>query len=281
MTDTSESVVHHSGRHDDLAARILRVLEEAGADLSALTAADLAPLDQFHIRGHLATVELAHYAGLEAETRVLDLGAGIGGPARLLAERFGCRVTGLDLTAAYCRAAKTLTARTGLAGRVDFVCGDGTALPFSDAGFDLVWTQHAAMNIAHKVGLYGETARVLRPGGRLALHDVVAGPVQPIHMPVPWAAKPEWSFLVPAGEVRRLVAAAGLIELDWREVTAEALARSRERRARAAAGEPSLGPQRYLGPEFSQMIKNLGRNLEEDRVGVVQGLFEKPRPADG
>jgi SAM-dependent methyltransferase len=280
MTDSSESVVRHYGRHDDLAARILRVLEEAGADLSALTAQDLAPLDQFHIRGHLATVELAHYAGLAAETRVLDLGAGIGGPARLLAERFGCRVTGLDLTASYCQAAKTLTARIGLAERVDFVCGDGTALPFADAGFDLVWTQHAAMNIAHKAELYGETARVLRPGGRLVLHDVVAGPAQPIHMPVPWAAKPEWSFLVPAGEVRRLVSAAGLVELDWREVTAEALAWSRERRARAAAGEPSLGPQRYLGPEFTQMIKNLGRNLEEDRVGVVQGLFEKPRPGE-
>jgi MPBQ/MSBQ methyltransferase len=279
MTDTSQSVVQHYGRHDDLAARILRVLEEAGADLSALTAEALAPLDQFHIRGHLATVELAHTAGLKAETRVLDLGAGIGGPARLLAERFGCRVTGLDLTAAYCRAARELTARIGLAERVNFVCGDGTALPFADAGFDLVWTQHAAMNIAHKAGLYGEIARVLRPGGRLALHDVVAGPVQPIHMPVPWAAKPEWSFLVPAGEVCRLVAAAGLVELDWREVTAEALTWSRERRANAASGKPSLGPQRYLGPEFTQMIKNLGRNLEEDRVGVVQGLFEKPSPS--
>lgn len=279
MTDASESVAQHYGRHDDLAARILRVLEEVGADVSALTAQDLAPLDQFHIRGHLATMELAHYAGLEAQTRVLDLGAGIGGPARLLAERFGCRVTGLDLTVAYCRAARDLTARIGLAERVDFVCGDGTALPFTDAGFDLVWTQHAAMNIADKAGLYGEIARVLRPGGRLVLHDMVAGPVQPIHLPVPWAAKRDWSFLVPAGEVRRLVAAAGLVELDWREVTAKALAWSRARRSRAAAGEASLGPQRYLGPEFTQMIKNLGRNLEEDRVGVVQGLFEMPGPS--
>jgi SAM-dependent methyltransferase len=281
MTDTSKSVASHYGRHDDLAVRILRVLEEAGADLAALTAEILAPLDQFHIRGHLATVELAHYANLEAQTRVLDLGAGIGGPARLLAERFDCWVTGLDLTAAYCRAARDLTARIGLAERVDFVCGDGTALPFADNGFDLVWTQHAAMNIPDKVGLYGEIARVLRPGGRLVLHDVVAGPVQPIHMPVPWAAKPEWSFLVPAGEVRRLVTAAGLVELGWREVTAEARAWSRERRARAAAGVASLGPQRYLGPEFTQMIKNLGRNLEENRVGVVKGLFEMPRSGEG
>ena len=181
----------------DLAARILEALRAAGKDPDALTTDDLAPIDQLHIRGKEATLELAHRAGLTSGTRVLDIGGGLGGPARTLASEFGCTVEVLDFTEEFCRAGEHLTTRTGLSNQVSFRHGNALEMPYPDARFDVVWTQHSSMNIADKERLYAETQRVLRPGGRLALHEILAGPVSPIHFPVPWARDPDLGSLRP------------------------------------------------------------------------------------
>lgn len=163
-TQVSESVQAHYTR-SGLGDLILAALERAGKNLNRLTPEDLAPIDEFHIRGRTATLELARAAKVDATKRVLDVGSGVGGTSRCLAREFGCRVTGIDLTEEYCSAAAMLSDRTGLGELVDYRHGDATSLPFPDASFDIVWTEHAAMNIPDKPRLYQEMYRVLKPGG--------------------------------------------------------------------------------------------------------------------
>lgn len=261
---------------DRLENLIFDGLRRLGKDPQRFSYEDLAPLDQFHSRGKAATVELARAAGLEAGMEVLDVGGGLGGPARTLAAEFGCRVTVVDLTEAYCRVGELLTARTGLSDRVSFHCGSALELPFTEARFDAVWTQHCSMNIEDKGRLYGEAYRVLRSGGRLATYEIVAGPVQPIHFPVPWATEPELSFLVPAASLRSLIEQAGFRRLDFRDKSQEALAWFRERLAAAPAAPPPLGLHLLLGARFRPAFANILRNLEEQRIEVVQGVYAKP-----
>lgn len=154
---------HYGSPH--LAQAIIAALEDAGADIQRLSPEELAPIDEFHIRGRTATLELAQAAGLRSTMRVLDVGSGIGGTSRCLAKEFGCRVTGIDLTEEYCQVASMLTEKVGLDGLIDYQQGNATDLPFEDNEFDVVWTEHVAMNIPDKRRLYGEMHRVLRPGG--------------------------------------------------------------------------------------------------------------------
>src|SRR5690606_31572749 len=149
--------------------------------------------------------------------------SGLGGPARWLAQTYGCHVTGIDLTAAFCTAAEALTARLGLADRVTFRHGSALKMPFADDSFDVAWTQHAAMNIADKASLYREIARVMKPGGRLALFDIMKGPGEGVLFPVPWARVPEISFLAPPEHIREQLEEAGLTISYWQERTADAL----------------------------------------------------------
>jgi SAM-dependent methyltransferase len=275
--EQTRAVNDHYGR-PDLGAAILAAVRAAGKNPDRLTPDDLAPATEFHTRGQEATREMARLAGLDAGMRVLDVGGGLGGAARTLASEFGCQVTVLDLTAEYCRIGEMLTARTGLGDRVTFQQGDALAPPFADASFDVVWTQHSSMNIADKERLYAELRRVLRPGGRLALHEIMAGPVQPIHFPVPWAREPALSFLRPAATVRTLLAGTGFAEVAWVEGTAAALAWFQQRAAAVAAGGlPPLGLHLLLGSDFGPMFHNQVRNLAEDRIATIQAVFERPR----
>ncbi len=270
----------HYGR-PGLGARILEALRGAGKDVDHLTPQDLAPLDQFHILGHEATLELARLAALRAGATVVDVGGGIGGPARVLARDFGCRVTVLDLTEEFCRAGADLTRRAGLGDQVRFEHGSALRMPFADGAFDAGWTQHSSMNIEDKDRLYEELRRVVRPGGRLALHEIMGGPTnQPIHFPVPWARDASISFLRPAPAIRRLLADLGFKEMTWTDTSARSLAWVRERRAAAAAvpagGPPPLGVGVLLGPDAAPMFGNVERNLQEERIVVVEAVFERP-----
>jgi SAM-dependent methyltransferase len=276
MSQASTTVTHHYARAGGLARRILDIAHGLARD-DRLTPDYLAPLDQFHMRGAEATVEFAEMVRPQAGQACLDLGCGIGGPARWLAAHCGVEVLGLDLTESYCRDAALLTEAVGLSGRVRFACADATNLPLAEDSLDLVWTQHAAMNVPDKAAMYREAARVLKRGGRLALHDIMAGPDGPPHFPVPWASAPEGSFLVSSDEVRRLLAEAGLQELAWHDHTADALAWVHARRAALAAGEKRApGPHLVMGESFKEMAGNLGRSLEDGRITVHMALLEKP-----
>lgn len=276
-TRVNEAIQTHYARAD-LGEGILAALKEAGKDVERLKPEDLAPIDEFHIRGRAATLELARAAGLDATKRVLDVGSGVGGTSRCLAKEFGCRVTGIDLTDEYCQAAAMLTAKTGLADLVDFRQGDATALPFDDGTFDVVWTEHAAMNIPDKARLYREMHRVLKPGGTLALYDVLAGPSGPVLFPVPWARTPETSFLVRPDELRALLEGAGFTIADWSDTTDAArawfvaLADKIQKE-----GYPTLGFHILVGTDFQAMARNQGRNLQEGRIALGQVVARKGR----
>jgi len=274
--DLHSVVASHYGR-TGLEQRILDGLAAAGLDGKPLTPADLAPVDEFHIRGRLATTELALLAEIERGERVLDVGAGLGGPARHLAAEFGAEVVGADLTPEYCEVARLLTERAGLEDSVSFHLADALELPFDDGEFDVVWTQHAAMNIPDKERLYGELGRVLRQGGRLALYDVTAGPGGQVHFPVPWATGPELSFLATPDELRRLVEASGLEIVAWRDVSAPAADWFRERLAAVQGGSPPpLGLHLLLGADAPIMFGNMLRSLEEERIVLIQLVARKP-----
>ncbi len=258
---------------DDLRAVFLDVLGAWGKEDGPLTPADLAPIDQFHVGGRAATLALAGLAALAPTDRVLDLGGGFGGPARTIADAYGCTVTVLDLTAAYCAVGELLTTRVGLGDRVSFRQGDALAAPFPDASFDLVWTQHSSMNIADKRGLYTESARLLRPGGRLALYEIMAGDGRPPHYPVPWARDPAISFLQPVATIRAILAELGFHETIWEELPPP---RPAAPAPDAAPATPPPGLQLVLGDDFLARARNMGRNLAEGRIALVRAILTRP-----
>ena len=178
MTDVLEGVRDHY-RATGLTERLKTALAVFGPEDQRLVPKQLAGLDQFHTRGIVATAELAKLAGITADMAVLDIGSGVGGPARLLAATCGCRVTGVDLSEPFVDAARYLTARTGQSGQVAFETGDALNLPFDAGRFDAVLLQHVAMNIADRTRLYREIRRVLKPGGRFATYDVVSKQGEP------------------------------------------------------------------------------------------------------
>ena len=248
---------------------ILEALAAAGRNVDALTIDDLAPADHFHSGGMNATQRLARLAELRPGMRVLDVGGGLGGPARTLAAEFGCNVTVVDLTESYVQAGEALTARLGLTDRVKHRIGDALALAVGADAFDVVWTQNSGMNIADKERLYAGFARVLRPGGLLALQEPMAGPVQPVVFPVMWARDAGTSFLRPPGEMRGVIAATGFQVRAWDDVTAEALGPS------TGASGPAHSIQRIvMGQALDAIVRAGQQNREERRIVMIQAVLD-------
>lgn len=267
----NRQIVEHYTGSGDLVALLAASLERAGMDLDRLDPADLAAIDEFHIRGREATLEIGRALGAGAGDRVLDIGSGLGGPARTLAASHGCRVTGIDLTPAYCDAANALSAWVGLDGLTRFEPGDATALAFADGAFDAAFTIHVAMNIAAKDRLYAEARRVLAPGGRFAIYDVLQGDGNEIVYPVPWARDPAISHLATVDEMRALLIGAGFDIVEIEDSTAASQAwyeRLRERLAQAQS--PPLSFAIFLGEDFPQMARNVLENLTARNVRTVR-----------
>jgi SAM-dependent methyltransferase len=205
---------------------------------------------------------------------VLDLGSGVGGPARFLAAACGCQVTGVDLSTPFVDAARYLTERTGQDALVSFQTGSALELPFDDGRFDVVLLQHVAMNISDRPRLYREIRRVLKQGGRFATYDVVLGDGKPqdgVHYPAPWARTPATSFLLTTAATREAVEAAGFRTLVCQDDSAAAKAWAAQLRT-SPPPQPNLGV--VMGPDFAQLAANLGRNILEDRVGILSAVFE-------
>jgi ubiquinone/menaquinone biosynthesis C-methylase UbiE len=277
MSDGLDDVERHYGR-GGLMDRILAALNEAGKDLDRLTIDDLSPIDEFHTRRHLATRELAALLAPKAGDRMLDIGSGLGGPARYLGSAFGCRVTGIDLTQEFVDTAIELTRRTGLSDRVDFQQGSALDLPFASETFDLAWSQNVAMNIADRPRYYAEMRRVLKPDGRLAIQDVALGPAGAPHYPLMWADAPATSFLRTPEETRSLLEAAGYEVLVWQDNTASAIAELEAERARlqASPGErPILGIHVVVGPTFFEKARNGARSMREDRIRLINAVLRR------
>jgi SAM-dependent methyltransferase len=260
----------------ELGDQILDALEAAGKDVDALTVDDLAPVDGFHIRGRAATEELARWADVQPDHLLLDVGCGLGGTCRYLAAAVGCRVAGLDVTEEYCRVAEMLSARVGMADKTVFRQGSALALPFADGHFDVVWTEHVQMNIADKAGFYSEMARVLKPGGLFAFHDIFTGVQGGLRFPVPWAAEPSINHLIAVDDLEVLMADWGFEPVRWEDKTEASTAFFEESLRRLPAEEqPTVGLHLLMGNNAPTKFANMLRNLEENRVRVVQAVMRR------
>ncbi|WP_295993860.1 class I SAM-dependent methyltransferase [Rugamonas sp.] len=263
---------HYSAADTDPVAQVRRFLDQHGGPLSS---ADLAGLDQFHSRGLAATRDFISLLDIDAGMRVLDAGSGLGGPARYVAETHGCHVTGVDLTDSFVAVATLLAERTGMGALVDYRVGDLLALDFADASFDVVYTQHVAMNIGQRARLYSEIARVLKPGGVFGFYDVLALEGQPApHYPVPWSESAAGSFLLTAAETEAALARAGLKTQAWNDVSAESIAWFRQLQL-AAPTPQAPGLALVMGARMGQMSANFARSLVENRIQLVMATSVK------
>jgi len=258
-----------------LIERIRQGLAAAGKDLAALSLADLAPIDSFHVRGNAATEDLLFHFTLGPGAKALDIGCGTGGTSRMLAASFGCDAVGIDLTPEYVDVARTLSEWVGLTERTRFEVADATRLPFEDATFHAAVTQHVGMNIADKTQLYGEAARVLQPGCMFGIYDVLQGGNGQIRYPVPWARDPSISFPISAEAMRQHLTDAGFNTLNWRDCTAAGIQFIDQTLAKLRTKTPPLGLHLLLGDDFLDLLENLGANLREGRAMLAEIITVK------
>jgi len=260
---------HYSAR--DIEARILTALRAAGLNPEQRLSPDaLGALDHFHTGGLRVSRELMELAQIRAEDRVLDIGAGLAGPARMLASAVRCHVDCLEMSADFCAGAALLNRLTGLEDRIEVHKGSALDMPFPDDSFDVVWMQNVGMNIADKRKLYAEICRVLKPGGRFAFQEMAAGKSATTYFPLPWATDPADSFLVSAEEMRSLLGESGFSTELLEDTSDVHLSRTAASATPVAAGQLSLA---VFVDNLEQKVGNARRSLEEGQVRLIRGVF--------
>jgi SAM-dependent methyltransferase len=269
--------IHGYYSPNDLYNRIIDGLNDLGIDLSNVTPDDLQPVDEFHIRGSLATNELIGLAEFTPDMHVLDVGCGVGGSTRRLSYETGCCVTGIDLSDEYIDTAKRLTRLLNMQERVAFQAASALALPFDDHTFDGAWSIQMNMNVEDKLSWLQEVYRVLKPGCRAVLYEVCGHKNTPLHFPVPWAQDSAMSFLVPPDEFRGVITSAGFDIDVWNDKTDLAQkAFSQMTEPRGKPDLPELGVHLLVGNDILAKAYNLHRNLDEERVTLVETVAVKP-----
>jgi SAM-dependent methyltransferase len=275
MADT-RAISDHWGT-GDVYARIMEAMKAASLSPDTVTLEELAPVDHFHARGLPATVELADVLPIQAGHHIVDIGCGVGGPARYFAKRFGCRVSGVDITAPFVDAANKLTALLKLESLVEVKLGDGQQLPFADGVFDGGYAQHVTMNIADRTRFFAEAYRVVKPGAFFALTEHGLGSNGKPHYPVPWSEDGSGSYLVTPSDTVRYLNTAGFVDVKVEDTGAKYLAGYQRAMELAAHGAlPAFGIQILMGQTAPAKTKNAARNIEEGRTHPIQVVCQKP-----
>jgi SAM-dependent methyltransferase len=264
---------HYSA--SDIETRILAGLRAAGLNPERrLSPEELGALDHFHTGGLRASREMLELARIRAQDRVLDIGAGLAGSARLIASTADCRVECVEMSPDYCVGAVLLNRLTGLDERINVVQGSALDLQYPDRSFDVVWIQNVGMNIEDKRRLYEEIARVLKPGGRYVFQEMAAGAVATSHFPLPWASEPSDNFLISPVEMSSLLAACGFVAELFEDTSETHLGRTIANATPAAQGQLGLA---VFVDNLAEKAANARRSLEENQVRLVRGVFRIDR----
>ena len=271
-----ELLVNRYYNLDGIMEEIVAGLSLAGKNLKTLTVNDLAPVDEFHIRGRAATIEVAALANIKPSDHILDVGCGLGGTARFLAEKYQCKVIGIDLTEEYISVGNRLSELVGLSDRVQLFQGSALDIPYEDETFDIIWTEHVQMNIADKKRFYTQLARVLKPGGHLLFHDVFRGCGSSPIYPLPWAENESMSILVTEIEARSAITETGLEIVKWIVTVQQSIEFFKKLLLRIGShGLPHMGSHLLLGENAQDKLNNCLRNLTEDCLSVALGMAQK------
>lgn len=272
----TNAIANHWGK-GDVYARIVAALEKMSKPLDGLTIDDLAPVDHFHARGFPATVDLADRLPIEAGQQILDIGCGLGGPARYMAKRFRCHVSGIDITPPFVEAGNKLTALLGMERAVSIEQGDGQSLPYPDARFDGAYTQHVTMSVADRPSFFAEAFRVLKPGAFFALSEHGLGPKGDPHYPAPWTEDGTGAYLAAPSETRGILEETGFEDIVSEDTGHEYVAAYEMLIGKAEQGAlPPLGVHLLLGDNALEKARNAKRNIEEGRTHPVQVICRKP-----
>ncbi len=274
MNGYNNKINEHYGGFE-LSSRIVEKLKKAGKDLNNLSRDDLSLFDEFHTGGIESTRELAKIAGITEYMSILDIGSGIGGPARTLAAEFNCFVIGLDLTEEFCVAAEMLTKFVKLNDKVSFKCGNAVDMPFEEERFDCVWSQNTLMNIENKEQLFHQIFRVLKPGGIFVFEAMFQGKNEGIYLPTFWASSPEINFLIKPESAYHLLISAGFKEKLWLNKSEQILIKAKARKNNYSKKTDSLGREVIVPENTAAKIQNSIRNGEENRVVPYCGIFSK------
>jgi len=266
--DTEEIVKGHYGVRD-LGANILAGLQEDGKDLDKIKTTDLAIVDEFHIGGPAATQYLISKMQFSPTDHVLDVGSGIGGAARAIASSVGCKVTGIDLTPEYVETAEILSRLTKLEKQVSFKVANALELPFEDGMFDAAVTLHVAMNIKDRDALYREIFRMLKPGGRLGIYDVMKRGDEGLEYPVPWSENDQSSFLASPEQMLKYLENAGFTDIKTDDRSAFAMDYFKRRIAASSGKKSALGPHLIMGASAPKKFQNMQKNMENGRIAPV------------
>ena len=270
MTSDADIAAHYTS--GNLLDRLQRALMDDGVDPNRPTLQSLAPYDHFHGRGLEATRELADALTISSSDHLLDIGCGIGGPARYFADRFGCRATGIDLTPEFCDVARQLARALNLQDKVGFERGDALDMPFDDETFDGAYSMNVSMNIADKGAFYREIHRVLRPGAWLALSELAQGPGSRVSYPTPWALTSESSFLATPEDTRKGLEANGFEITGFRDATGDVLEFGARTRTLVEQGDkpPHRAVQLFHGDLSAEVSANVAEGVRESRLVPIE-----------
>jgi len=275
MPDNDIVATHYT--HGNLLRAILDGIHRLGKSVDTVSVDDLGPVDEFHIGGRTATQRFLDQIEIRSDDHVLDVGCGMGGSSRFAARQYGCRVTGIDLTHEYITTGEAMCSWVGLGDRITLRQGDATATSSSDGTFDKAYMLHVGMNIADKHALASELHRVLRPGGRLGIYDIMRVGEGNLTFPVPWATTSEGSMVSSPQEYKTALKAAGFRILAERNRGQSALEFFSQLRARTADAVdlPPLGLHILMGKTASVKIRNMIENISQNRIAPVELIAER------
>ncbi len=272
---TRQVADHYS--KESLLDAIREGLIKQGLTAETVTVDDLAAVDEFHIGGRPATEAFIAQLTLSDTAHLLDIGCGLGGTARYVANTYGSAVTGIDVTADFIETGKALCQWVGLENRIELIQASALALPFEQETFDGAYMLHVGMNIKEKGQLCREIHRVLRPGAVLGIYDIVKMKEEALTYPLPWASHAAMSFVGSLSHYEEALAGAGFRLVTQRNRSDFALAfYDRLRSAASMTKErPALGLHLLMGASTKTKLQNMIAGLARGAIAPVEFVAEK------